>query len=317
MPGYVKLWRDYLDHDVFRDPILWQIFCWCQLNANYTASTYEGVSLSPGQFIMGTIRTANLLKIPEATLKRKLKILEDCQLIKRKATSRFTIVTVCNLEDSGDSQKQSDPAVDPPNEPSIDLPSDPPNGQQMIHQMATDIEGKKGRREEGDKEEIPPKPPKGRSRKAPANYPPEFEEFWSEYPRKEAKGIAFKAWVAACDRLAKRIQFELPDAQGRLLSITRSFANSPAGMPPPPGENDYRPHPSTWLNQDRFEDDRTGWQKPNGSSRNGPDMFRGLEEFAADAGLERIDRNHDESGILELDRDSYHVRGEGVDEGAA
>lgn len=68
-----------------------------------------------------------------------------------------------------------------------------------------------------------------------------FDEFWSIYPRKTGKGAARKAW----DRATKKAE------PGVILAAARVFAEDPNL---PRDEPQFIPHPSTWLNQERWED---------------------------------------------------------------
>ena len=68
-----------------------------------------------------------------------------------------------------------------------------------------------------------------------------FEEFWSQYPRKVAKRVAQKAWnrlalheqVAVLDTIQNHVEY------WKLKETTLEFI----------------PHPATWLNQGRWEDE--------------------------------------------------------------
>lgn len=66
-----------------------------------------------------------------------------------------------------------------------------------------------------------------------------FEDFWSTYPRKQGKGVARIAYQKA---LAKTSIAELQDAIER-------YATDP-NLP----EEQFIPHASTWLNQERWSD---------------------------------------------------------------
>ena len=70
-----------------------------------------------------------------------------------------------------------------------------------------------------------------------------FDRFWRAYPRKVGKGAARKSWrkIAPPDDLADRI-------------VAAVAAQSDAGAQLA-GETQYVPHPSTWLNSERWEDD--------------------------------------------------------------
>lgn len=69
----------------------------------------------------------------------------------------------------------------------------------------------------------------------------EFEMFWAAYPRKTAKGYARRIFAKALTRTTA-------------ITIMQALAaQKAAGMLS--GDRKYIPHPSTWLAQDRFEDE--------------------------------------------------------------
>ena len=81
-----------------------------------------------------------------------------------------------------------------------------------------------------------------------------FESFWSAYPRKVGKGNARKAW----DRLKP------PDALvDRMLAAITSQAKSSQWRK---DGGRFIPHPATWLNQSRWEDDPDNAGAGNGAS---------------------------------------------------
>lgn len=89
-----------------------------------------------------------------------------------------------------------------------------------------------------------PKPTKSR----PEGDSPAFAAFWEAYPRKAGKGAARTAWVRA---LTKATAAEIMAGLERHQFDTRP---------------EYRPHPATWLNQERWADE---------ASANAPSRDRG------------------------------------------
>lgn len=71
---------------------------------------------------------------------------------------------------------------------------------------------------------------------------PDFEAFWSEYPRKTAKAAAAKAYAKAR---------KTTDADALASGLRASVAHWTATRTEP----QYVPHATTWLNQGRWEDD--------------------------------------------------------------
>jgi hypothetical protein len=68
-----------------------------------------------------------------------------------------------------------------------------------------------------------------------------FEEFWTEYPRKTAKVVAQRSWK----RLSKK-------EKERAVVALRSWLKSEQWLK---DGGRYVPHPATFLNQKRFEDE--------------------------------------------------------------
>lgn len=69
-----------------------------------------------------------------------------------------------------------------------------------------------------------------------------FDEFWANYPRKDNKAQARKAWPKACKRLPAE----------RLVKAAEYWAGlwNAAGK-----DREHIPHASTWLNNDRWNDE--------------------------------------------------------------
>lgn len=78
----------------------------------------------------------------------------------------------------------------------------------------------------------------------------EFEQFWKAYPKKIGKRAAERAWYAAKDR----------PALSRILSALHTAKASPDWKKE---HGKYIPHPATWLNQGRWDDELTVVTIPN------------------------------------------------------
>lgn len=68
-----------------------------------------------------------------------------------------------------------------------------------------------------------------------------FEEFWQQYPRKVAKRAAQKAWL-------KMSHQERQDAIQAVKNHKRYWTIKSTA-------SEFMPHPATWLNQARWEDE--------------------------------------------------------------
>jgi len=112
------------------------------------------------------------------------------------------------------------------------------------------------------------------------------------FPRHVAPRAAVKAIQKAAERLVKaKEQPDQESAKRYLWKRAATYARSPAGQKPPKGGEDFRPHPSTWFNQERYDDDPAEWQIPNGAS-NGRQQIGTRADRVVDstrAAIERIE----------------------------
>lgn len=81
-------------------------------------------------------------------------------------------------------------------------------------------------------------------------YSPEFETFWSAYPRRVGKGAAWRAWMAQ----------KPPGMDVLLPSIDRAKKTEQWAR----DGGQYIPHPATWINGRRWEDEATTITQPDG-----------------------------------------------------
>ncbi len=105
-----------------------------------------------------------------------------------------------------------------------------------------------------------------------------FDEWWSRYPRKVGKQAARRAYVRARQRIRKEADCTPAEARRVLLEAVTRFASS--GL----AKTEFCPHPTTWLNQGRWEDDPAEWERSGEASAgtNGKDRDSdlSLEEWA-------------------------------------
>lgn len=93
-----------------------------------------------------------------------------------------------------------------------------------------------------------------------------FDSFWRAYPRKVGKIAALKAWYKALRTIAARGSPPMGSeaAAAWLAERASAFARSDAGQ-----RGEFTPHPSTWLNQARYDDDDGEWRRTDGSGAGG------------------------------------------------
>jgi hypothetical protein len=80
-------------------------------------------------------------------------------------------------------------------------------------------------------------------------YPEDFDKWWEAYPKKVGKKAAFKRWKEAIKTLGGGDQ-----AKWHLLEAAQAYSESPL-VKSGSGVHD----PQGWLNQGKYDDDRTAW----------------------------------------------------------
>lgn len=79
------------------------------------------------------------------------------------------------------------------------------------------------------------------NKKGVEKYDQDFKDFWDAYPRKINKHLAHQKWLTATKTFPTK----------KLIVCTIRFANLTKNEKT---EEKFIPHPSTWLNQKRYED---------------------------------------------------------------
>lgn len=103
---------------------------------------------------------------------------------------------------------------------------------------------------------VSPLVPRRKRPKDANGYCAAFEAFWAAYPRREGKRKAYESWKAAGGRVKASKGIDSAKAATYILERATAYGESPRGRWP----MDKIPHPTTWLNQDRFDDDPKAWQ---------------------------------------------------------
>jgi len=102
-------------------------------------------------------------------------------------------------------------------------------------------------------------PPKPSPSPSPSPSPiGDSEVIYQVYPRKVGKPVALRA----IQKQIGKFGFE------RLLDLTKRFASAWAGAV----DLKFCPHPSTWFNQERFNDDPGSWCPETSKGRGGPSV---------------------------------------------
>lgn len=163
---FVKLFREFEHWGWYKNGNTKDVFIHCLIRAVYVETMFEGILLKPGQIIYGRKKWARDLGMSEQNVRTAINHLITTGEITKVSTGKFSIITVVNWEkwqvQNGDPNQQTD--------------------QNTGRRSTTSKEGKKG---------LP-------SLDITPETASEFEELWSDYPRKQgSKKKAFMAYATA------------------------------------------------------------------------------------------------------------------------
>lgn len=103
--GWIKIYRSLLDWEWFDDAETVQLFIYLLVTANYEDKKWHGIVVKRGQTIIGIGSLAKRLGSTVQKIRTRLEKLTETGTISRKATNKFTIVTICNYESYQDAEE--------------------------------------------------------------------------------------------------------------------------------------------------------------------------------------------------------------------
>jgi hypothetical protein len=228
----------------------------------------ERHSCHPGQALL-----AEITEQSERTVRGQLALLESAGLLRREPRFR--------TEGRGRTSDRYFLAVDQPEESAGSVsPTNrqPPSGGTTTNrQPGARLTGKSGTT---NRQAVAAQEPKDRSEREPKGLSPilvdatpapadAFDAFWTAYPRKVGKGAARKAWPKALKAAGGN--------PGRIIAGAVAFAVDPNR------EAAFTPHPATWLNAERWDDEPLPARQGRASSgaANVPRGWAGIAEARA------------------------------------
>lgn len=96
MNGFIKLHRQMLDWEWYSDPVVRSVFIHILLIANWKETEYRGVTLKPGDAVIGLNSLASQLGYSVQQIRTTLKKLQNSKQINKRTTNKFTVVSVVN-----------------------------------------------------------------------------------------------------------------------------------------------------------------------------------------------------------------------------
>ncbi|MBM4322852.1 MAG: hypothetical protein FJ115_04750 [Deltaproteobacteria bacterium] len=273
--GWIQLHRKLKDSAVFQNEGLLKVWIWCLLEANHkdkwvSVKTGKGtteVLVKRGQFIFGRKSAAKRLRMKPSTIQGRMQKLVNMQNLVIKPVTHYSMITICNYElYQGDGRGDPSPkdyekrlphtlfekasktvtqnhAISPQfNEDSRRIPNNNPSP--IRHPTVTnnkDNNEKKKKNSLSVEDFIEPV-----SASLGLVKPNDlFDIFWEAYPKKVGKKEARESWGKI------KITRELLE---KMLNTIKKFTGSDQWIAE---GGRFIPHPATWLNQGRWDDEVT------------------------------------------------------------
>ena len=215
--GFIQLHRKIVEWEWYQNTNTFRLFLHCLLMANFTDGRFEGKEVKRGQFVTSLDHLSKQTRLSVRQVRVALDHLIMTGELTSQSFNRFRIITVVKYDVYQNEGKQ--------------------NGKQTASEGQA--EGKQG----ASKGQQYNNDNKGIMEKGNNNISCLFDEFWSAYPRKEAK--------AKAKAVFEKIK---PDEEllRKMLDAIEKWKKT--GQWQEEGGR-FIPHPSTWLNQKRWEDE--------------------------------------------------------------
>jgi len=231
--GWIKLHRKVIKWEWYSDGNTFRVFMHLLLTANYEDSRYKGYLIPRGSVVTGYPSLAKTLGISIQNVRTAFSHLKSTGEITVKSTGKFSVVTLIKYED----YQVNDSELTVKSTGNLTV-----NQQSTNSQLTTSKEIKKERSKEDKKilseSEILENSETTSEQVSVTNKntAPTFADFWDAYPRKTNKIVAERAWK----KLKSSEKFVA-------LEKINDFCNGK--------ELQFVAHPSTYINQKRWEDE--------------------------------------------------------------
>lgn len=222
--GYVPSYRQTEESAVFKEEGLFRLWSWLLWNANWKEGQLStGQILAPGQLVVSHMKIAKVLNVDRSTVSRRLARLQKLGNIETGGAPggapAGTLITICNWGTYRIKQTGDAPVDAPVDAPSVHqaCTKPAPQAQQSVH---IEVEGKKGRREEGNRAAPPKTFPTGFDL-------PEVQDAWAAWLK--LKPTRYKHQESA-DRALKTYCREFGTAKRLIRGIDLAIAGGWKGL---------------------------------------------------------------------------------------
>ena len=220
--GFITIHRQILDWEWFEDSATLHLFIFLLLSANYVDGNFKGRVIKRGQLVtsLPKISTGTGLSIRQA--RTALEHLKSTGEVTDESSSQYRVITIVKYDQY---QNATDDLTG--NRQAIDRRSD--------RQTTDDLTGNRQQYNNNNNY--------NKETNKQGNNIISFDRFWEAYPRKEGKPKA------------KTVFDKLKPDEGLLQRMLDSIERWKRTDQWQEDGGRYIPHPSTWLNQRRWEDE--------------------------------------------------------------
>lgn len=110
--GWIKLHRKFLEWEWYTDSKMVHLFIHLLLSASIEDRKWKGIVLQRGQLATTVAELSKKTGLTARNLRTCIDKLEECQIIDRQTTNKYTLITICNYESyqarEDDSRQTSD-----------------------------------------------------------------------------------------------------------------------------------------------------------------------------------------------------------------
>jgi len=250
--GWVRLYRKTLESAVFQNPVMLKIWIWCLLKANHEGRsvfvrTGRGetlVNLQPGQFIFGRNSASKELSLPASTIRNKITQLEKMGNLSIHVDRHYSIVFISRWKEyQPDNWTGKGQAKDRQTQNLGQA-----TGQAISDEKTENQDKQLDRQKNEHRQKVDTN---NNTRiyiaKAICSNDESFVRFWQAYPRKIGKKTAKQKF----DSILKKTK----DQDALLETIFSAIDIQKHSEQWQKDGGQFIPHPTTWLNQERWNDE--------------------------------------------------------------
>ena len=218
--GFIVIHRQMLDWEWHKNPNTLSLFIHLLLIANYEEGRFEGKVISRGQLVTSLQSLSDGTGLSFQQTRTALEHLILTGEITNKSYTKYRVITITNYDKYQDKQQTKQQTNNKQVTSKLTNNQQQYNNNNNIYNKETNIHSTGA----DDCESL-------------------FSKFWAEYPRKEAKQNAIKAW--------KKIN---PDSElsEKIMEGLKKWKESDDWSR---DGGRYIPHPASWLNGRRWEDE--------------------------------------------------------------